>query len=53
MFVYNLYILQMVIPAMLIIIPQFLIVQTSQRLIPGTDQPGTARYIVQIISVIN
>jgi multiple sugar transport system permease protein len=52
MFIYNLYILQMVIPAMLIIIPQFLIVQTLQRLIPGTDQPGTARYIVQIIAVI-
>ena len=52
MFVYNLYILQMVIPAMLIIIPQFLIVQTLQRLIPGTEQPGAARYIVQIISVI-
>ncbi len=52
MFIYNLYILQMVIPAMLIIIPQFLIVQSLQRLIPGTDQPGPARYIVQIISVI-
>jgi ABC-type glycerol-3-phosphate transport system permease component len=52
MFIYNLYILQMVIPAMLIIIPQFLIVQSLQKLIPGTDQPGPARYIVQIISVI-
>ncbi len=52
MFIYNLYILQMVIPAMLIIIPQFLLVQSLQRLIPGTDQPGPARFIVQIISVI-
>lgn len=51
-FIYNLYILQMVIPPMLIIIPQFLIVQTLQSLIPGTDLPGPSRYTAQLLSVV-
>jgi len=52
MFIYSLYLLQMVIPAMLIIIPQFLIVKTIMSLIPGTDQPGTSRSISQIVSIV-
>ncbi len=51
-FIYNLYILQMVIPPMLIIIPQFLLVQSFQKLIPGTDLPGSTRYAAQLLSVI-
>ncbi len=51
-FIYNLYILQMVIPPMLIIIPQFLLVQSLQKLIPGTDLPGSTRYAAQLLSVI-
>jgi ABC-type glycerol-3-phosphate transport system permease component len=52
MFVYNLYILQMVIPPMLIIIPQFLIIKTLQGLIPGSDVPGATRYTAQLLSII-
>jgi ABC-type glycerol-3-phosphate transport system permease component len=52
MFIYNLYILQMVIPPMLIIIPQFLIIKTLQGLIPGTDVPGASRYTAQLLSII-
>jgi len=52
MVIYNLYILQMVIPPMLIIIPQFLIVKTLQGLIPGTDAPGATRYTAQILSIV-
>jgi ABC-type glycerol-3-phosphate transport system permease component len=52
MFIYNLYVLQMVIPAMLIIVPQFVLVQWLQALIPGTNSPGATRYIVQMISLI-
>ncbi len=52
MFIYNLYVLQMVIPAMLIIVPQFLLVQWLQSLIPGMDQAGATRYVAQIVSLI-
>lgn len=52
MAVYNLYLLQMVIPTIMIIIPQFLMVQGLQNLIPGADKPGLARYAVQLIFLI-
>ena len=52
MFIYGLYLLQMVIPAMLIIIPQFLIVKSIMGLIPNSDQPGVARYVSQIVSIV-
>ncbi len=52
MFIYNLYVLQMVIPTMLIIVPQFVLVQWIQALIPGTDQAGATRYVVQLLSLI-
>lgn len=50
--IYNLYILQTVIPAMLIIIPQFLLVQSVQKLIPNADTPGATRAAVQLASLI-
>jgi raffinose/stachyose/melibiose transport system permease protein len=37
MFVYNLFLVQSVIPTMLIIVPQFMVVQWFTRLFPGTD----------------
>ena len=40
MIVYNVYLLQMVIPTVLIIIPQFLLVQTLIGLVPGSDLAG-------------
>ena len=52
MFIYNLYVLQMVIPTMLIIVPQFVLVQWIQGLIPGTHAAGATRYVSQIISLI-
>jgi raffinose/stachyose/melibiose transport system permease protein len=52
MFIYNLYVLQMVIPTMLIIVPQFVLVQWIQALIPGTDTAGATRYVVQLVSLI-
>lgn len=52
MFIYNFYLLQMVIPPMLIILPQFLIVQRLVRLFPNSDAPGATRYAAQILSVI-
>jgi ABC-type glycerol-3-phosphate transport system permease component len=52
MFIYNLYVLQMVIPTMLIIVPQFVIVQWIQALIPGTDRAGATRYVAQLVSLI-
>ena len=47
MFIYNLYLLQMVIPAMLIILPQFLLIQGLLKLFPGHADPGTSRYPLQ------
>ena len=52
MLIYNLYLLQMVIPPMLIIVPQFLIVQWLLRLIPGTGEAGFSRYTSQILLLV-
>lgn len=52
MFIYNLYLLQMVIPSMLIILPQFLIVQRLVGLFPKSDVAGFTRHAAQILSVI-
>jgi ABC-type glycerol-3-phosphate transport system permease component len=46
--VYNLYLLRMVIPPMMIIIPQFIIVQWLIRLVPGTESVGLPRYASQL-----
>jgi len=52
MFIYNLYLLQMVIPAMLIILPQFMVVQWLVRLFPSYNDPGVARSALQILGLI-
>ena len=52
MFIFNLYLLQMVIPAMLIILPQFLLIQGLLRLFPGHADPGTARWTLQFVTLI-
>lgn len=52
MIVYNVYLLQMVIPTVLIIIPQFLLIQTLIGLVPGSGQPGTARSLAQLGALV-
>jgi ABC-type glycerol-3-phosphate transport system permease component len=52
MFIYSLYLLQMVIPPMLIILPQFMIVQRLQALLPNATPPGLPRNLYQILSVV-
>lgn len=52
MFLYNLYLMQMVIPTVLIIIPQFLLVQWLIGLVPGSDQPGWARWGAQLLALV-
>ncbi|MCZ7532712.1 MAG: carbohydrate ABC transporter permease [Acidimicrobiia bacterium] len=50
--VYSTYLLQMVIPAMLIILPQFLLIKWFTDLIPGFASPGLTRVIVQLGSIV-
>jgi ABC-type glycerol-3-phosphate transport system permease component len=52
MVVYNLYLLQMVIPAMLILLPQFLIIQWFFKLFPAYADPGTLRWGMQLGSLV-
>jgi ABC-type glycerol-3-phosphate transport system permease component len=52
MAIYNLYLLQMVIPSMLIILPQFMVIQWLLSLFPGSDQPGMVRWSLQFLGLI-
>ncbi len=53
MFVYNLYLLQMVIPIMLIILPQYQLLQWFFQLFPGfTSQGSLTRSTLQLTSLI-
>lgn len=52
LFIYNMYLLQMVIPPMLIILPQFLIVQWFVGLFPDSSAPGFTRYAAQLAALI-
>jgi ABC-type glycerol-3-phosphate transport system permease component len=53
MFVYNLYLMQMVIPIMLIILPQFLLLQWFFNLFPGYAIQGSmTRSVLQLSSLI-
>jgi ABC-type glycerol-3-phosphate transport system permease component len=53
MYVYNLYLLQMVIPAMLIILPQYQMFQWFFKLFPGYDvQNSFLRHALQLLAVI-
>jgi raffinose/stachyose/melibiose transport system permease protein len=50
--IYNLFILQMVIPPMLIILPQYMVIQWFLKLFPGSADAGVSRYAGQIIALI-
>lgn len=52
MFVYNTYLLQMVIPAMLILLPQFMMIQWFYKLIPAYANEGTVRTVLQLFSIV-
>ncbi len=53
MFVYNIYLLQMVIPAMLILLPQYQLLQWFFKLFPGYDVQGSlTRGILQLASIV-
>jgi len=52
MFIYNLYLLQMVIPAMLIILPQFMVIQWFLKLFPQYSDPGVIRSALQILGLV-
>ncbi len=53
MAVYNLYLLQMVIPVMLILLPQYQLFQYIYRLFPGYEaQGGILRHALQLLSLI-
>jgi raffinose/stachyose/melibiose transport system permease protein len=49
---YSLYLLRAVIPPMLIILPQFLLVQALLNLIPNYDTPGFTRSAGQLLAVM-
>jgi len=50
--VYSIYLLQMVIPAMLILLPQFVMIQWISNLFPGFSEPGLTRSGVQLGSIV-
>ena len=51
--VYNLYLLSAVIPIMMILLPQYMIVQWLLRLIPGYDVSGsTTRFVGQLLAIV-
>src|SRR5262249_52385147 len=50
--VYTIYTLQLVIPAMLVILPQFILVEWLQKLVPGSDSPGTVRDLTQLLTIV-
>ncbi len=52
MFVYNVFLLQMVIPTVMIIIPQFVLVQAVLALIPGAGVPGPTRALAQLTALV-
>lgn len=52
MAVYNIYLLQMVIPAMLILLPQYQMLQWGMALFPGSAEKGLTRWVLQLIAII-
>ncbi|MEA3335037.1 MAG: carbohydrate ABC transporter permease [Chloroflexota bacterium] len=51
-FFYALYLLEVVIPPFLILLPQFYMVNKIQALIPGSGEPGTIRNISQLAVIV-
>jgi len=52
MAVYNIYLLQMVIPAMLILLPQYQLLQWIFGLVPGFADAGTVRHGLQLLMIV-
>ncbi len=52
MAVYNIYLLQMVIPAMLILLPQYQVLQWIMGLFPNYDVKGFTRWGLQLLAII-
>jgi len=52
MAVYNIYLLQMVIPAMLILLPQYMMIQWFYNLIPAYANEGVVRTALQLFSIV-
>lgn len=50
--VYNLYLLQLIIPPMLIILPQFLLVRSLWEFVPGYDVAGSTSRVVSQLGVL-
>jgi ABC-type glycerol-3-phosphate transport system permease component len=49
---YNVYTLRMIIPPMLVILPQFMIMQWLLGLIPGYDRQGFVRHSAQLLALV-
>jgi ABC-type glycerol-3-phosphate transport system permease component len=52
MAIYNIYLLQMVIPSMLILLPQYLMMQWILNLFPGYADRGLTRVVLQLATLI-
>jgi ABC-type glycerol-3-phosphate transport system permease component len=52
MAIYNIYLLQMVIPSMLILLPQYMMMQWILGLFPGYADNGGTRFVLQLIALI-
>ncbi|MEJ2555533.1 MAG: carbohydrate ABC transporter permease [Anaerolineae bacterium] len=52
MIMYNLFLLQAIVPPMLIILPQFIIVQWLLGFVPTYDTPGFIRYAAQLMIIV-
>ncbi len=52
MAIYNIYLLQMVIPSMLILLPQYMLMQWILGLFPGYAAKGMTRWILQLIGLV-
>ncbi len=52
MAVYNIYLLQMVIPAMLILLPQYQLLQWIFNLFPAYDEKGLTRWGLQLLAIV-
>jgi len=52
MAVYHLYLLQMVIPAMLILLPQYQLLQWTFGIFPAYDEQGLTRWALQLLAIV-
>ncbi len=52
MLVYNIYLLQMVIPTMLILLPQYMMIQWILKLFPAYANKGIMRSVLQLVGLV-